>query len=80
LTVNGVGLSGAAALRFITTGGTTDTAITVSNIVVSGDGSSLTATVTVAAGAALGSRTLFISTPNGDSLTVNLGVNIVNVQ
>ena len=80
LTVNGVGLSGAAALRFITTGGTTDTTITVSNIVVSGDGSSLTATVTVAAGAAVGSRTVFISTPNGDSLTVNLGVNIVNVQ
>jgi len=80
LTVNGVGLSGATALRFITTGGTTDTSITVSNIVVSGDGSSLTATVTVSAGAALGSRTVFISTPNGDSVTVNLGVNIINVQ
>jgi YD repeat-containing protein len=80
LTVNGVGLSGATVLRFITASGTTDTNITVSNIVVSGDGSSLTATVTVAAGAALGSRTVFISTPNGDSITVNLGVNIINVQ
>ncbi len=80
LTVNGVGLSGATALRFITSGGTTDTTITVSNIVVSGDGSSLTATVTVAAGSALGSRTVFISTPNGDTLTVNLGINIINVQ
>ncbi len=80
LTVNGVGLSGATVLRFITTSGTTDTSITVSNIVVSGDGSSLTATVTVPAGAALGSRTVFISTPNGDSITVNLGVNIINVQ
>lgn len=80
LTVNGVGLSGTTALRFINASGTTDTTIIVSNIVVSGDGSSLTATVTVPAGAALGSRTVFISTPNGDSITVNLGVNIINVQ
>jgi YD repeat-containing protein len=80
LTVNGVGLSGTTALRFITTAGTTDSSITVSNIVISADGSSLTATVTVSAGAALGIRTVFISTPNGDSITVNLGVNIINVQ
>ena len=80
LTVNGVGLSGTTALRFITVSGTTDTSITVSNIVVSGDGSSLTATLIVSAGAALGSRTVFISTPNGDSITVNLGINIINVQ
>jgi YD repeat-containing protein len=80
LTVNGVGLSGTTALRFITASGTTDTSITVSNIVVSGDGSSLTATVTVPAGAALGGRTVFISTPNGDSITVNLGINIINIQ
>ena len=80
LTVNGVGLSGTTALRFINASGATDASIIVSNIVVSGDGSSLTATVTVPAGAALGSRTVFISTPNGDSITVNLGVNIINVQ
>lgn len=80
LTVNGVGLSGATVLRFITASGSTDTTITVSNIVVNGDGSSLTATVTVSAGAAVGSRTVFISTANGDSLTVNLGINIINVQ
>jgi YD repeat-containing protein len=80
LTVNGVGLSGATVLRFITANGTTDTSITVSNIVVSGDGSSLTATVTVGASSAPGSRTVFISTPSGDSITVNLGINIINVQ
>jgi YD repeat-containing protein len=80
LTVNGVGLTGTTVLRFITASGTTDSSINVSNIVVSGDGSSLTATVTVPTGAALGSRTVFISTPNGDSITVNLGINIINVQ
>jgi YD repeat-containing protein len=80
LTVNGIGLTGTTTLRFITASGATDTTVTVSNIVVSGDGSSLTATVTVSAGSTLGSRTVFISTPNGDSITVNLGVNIINVQ
>lgn len=80
LTVNGVGLSGTTALRFINSGGTTDSTITVSNIVVNGDGSALTATVTVSSGAALGARTVFIATTNGDSVTVNLGVNIINIQ
>ena len=80
LTVNGVGLFGTSVLRFITSGGTTDTTITVSNIVVSGDGLSLTATLTVGASSALGSRTVFISTPNGDSITINLGINVINVQ
>lgn len=80
LTVNGAGLSGTTAIRFITSSGANDATITVSNIVVSGDGTSLTATVTVSAASALGSRTVFISTPNGDSITVNLGINIINVQ
>jgi len=80
LTINGVGLTGATVLRFINSSGTTDTTITVSNIVVSGDGLSLTATVSVSASSALGSRTVFISTPDGDSITVNLGINVINVQ
>jgi YD repeat-containing protein len=80
LTVNGVGLSGATVLRFITSAGATDTTITVSNLVVNGDGSSLTATVAVSSSSALGSRTVFISTPSGDSITVNLGINVINVQ
>jgi YD repeat-containing protein len=80
LTINGVGLTGATVLRFINSSGTTDTTITVSNIVVSGDGLSLTATVSVSATSALGSRTIFISTPDGDSITFNLGINVINVQ
>ena len=79
LTINGAGLSGATTLRFITASGTNDTSITVSNIVVSADGSSLTATVTVSGSAALGSRIVFISTPNGDSVTVDLGTNTVSI-
>jgi YD repeat-containing protein len=80
LTLNGIGLTGATAIRFITTSGATDTTITVANIVVSSDGTSLTATVTVSGSSALGSRIVFISTPNGDSVTVDLGINKINVQ
>ncbi len=78
--VSGIGLSGATAIRFISTNGTNDATITVSNIVVNGDGTSLTATVTVSASSALGSRIVFIATPNGDTVTVDLGINRINVQ
>ena len=80
VTINGVGLSGATALRFITASGSIDTTITVSNISVSPDGSSLTATITVAAGSAVGSRLVIIATPNGDSIGVDVIVNRINVQ
>ena len=80
LTVNGIGLSGATSIRFITASGSTDTSITVSNIVVNGDGTSLTATVTVNGSSAVGSRVVFVATPNGDTTTVNLGNNKIDVQ
>lgn len=80
LTILGVGLTGTTALRFITASGAIDTGLTVSNISVNDDGSSLTATITVSAGAALGSRVVIIATPNGDSVGVDLGINKINVQ
>ena len=80
LTVNGIGFSGATTIRFITASGTNDTTITVSNIVVNGDGTSLTATLTVSGSSALGNRVVFIATPNGDTVTVDLGINIINIQ
>lgn len=80
VTITGVGLTGATALRFINASGVIDTTITVSNISVSADGSSLTATITVPAGSALGSRVVVIATPNGDSISVDLVVNRINIQ
>jgi YD repeat-containing protein len=80
LTISGVGLTGSAALRFISASGAIDAGLTVSNINVTGDGSSLTATVNVSAGAAPGSRVVIIATPNGDSVGVDLGINRINVQ
>lgn len=78
VTINGVGLTGATTLRFINASAN-DTSITASNIVVNGDGTSLTATFTIAAGAALGTRIIVIPTPNGDSLRVNVGTNTISV-
>ena len=80
VTINGNGLTGATALRFITASGSIDTSITVSNISVSADGSSLTATITVSAGSAVGSRLVIVATPNGDSIGVDVLVNKINVQ
>jgi YD repeat-containing protein len=80
LTISGVGLTGATALRFITANGTIDSSVTASSISVSGDGTSLTANITVSAGAAVGSRLVIIATPNGDSVGVDLAVNKINVQ
>jgi YD repeat-containing protein len=80
VTINGVGLTGATAIRFINASGAIDSTVTASNISVSGDGTSLTATVSVSAGAAVGSRLVIIATPNGDSIGVDLAINRINVQ
>ncbi len=79
ITINGVGLTGATTLRFINASGSNDTSITVSNVVVSADGTSLTATLTVSGGAALGTRIIIVPTPNGDSMRVDVGANTINV-
>ena len=79
VTINGVGLTGATTLRFINASGANDTSVTVSSVVVSADGTSLTATLTVGAGAALGTRIIIVPTPNGDSMRVDVGTNTINL-
>ena len=80
VTITGVGLGGATALRFINAAsGAVNTSIAASNITASQDGSSLTVTITVSTGSALGSHVIVISTPNGDSVVVDLGTNTINV-
>lgn len=78
--ITGVGLSGVTILRFTTADGTSDQTITVANIVVSADGSSLTATVNVSADSVAGSRNVLIATPDGESQRLYVGINLVNVQ
>lgn len=80
LTINGVGLTGTSALRFVTAAtGAIDSAFVVSNITVNGDGTSLTATVTVNSTATLGNHIVVVATSAGDSIGIDLGVNTFNV-
>lgn len=80
LTINGTGLNGASALRFIVaSSGTINNTFVVSNITINGDGTSLTATVTVSSGATLGTHIVVVATPAGDSIGVDLAVNTLNV-
>lgn len=80
LTLNGIGLTGASALRFVTTAtGALDANVIASNITVNGDGTSLTATITINASATLGTHVIVVATPAGDSIGVDFGNNIVNV-
>lgn len=80
LTINGVGLTGTSTLRFVTaTSGAIDNAFVVSNITVNGDGTSLTATITVSSTATLGNHIVVVATPGGDSIGIDLGVNTFNV-
>ncbi len=79
ITVNGANMSGATTLRVFNESGAIDSSIVASNLAINPDGTSLTATLTVSAGAALGRRTVVISTPNGDSLTVDVVLNRIEV-
>lgn len=80
VTFSGVNLFGATTLRFINvTNGTLDTSIVATNLSVSADGTSLTATLAVSSGASLGNRIVVISTPSGDSMIVDTGTNILHI-
>lgn len=80
VTFTGVNLFGATNLRFINSSGTLDTTgITVTNLSVSADGTTVTATLAVSSGAALGSRIVVVATPNGDSMFINVGANVIQI-
>jgi YD repeat-containing protein len=80
VTFTGVNLFGATNLRFINAGsGALDTAIVATNLSVSADGTTLTATLAVASGAALGNRIVVVATPSGDSMIIDTGTNVIQV-
>lgn len=79
ITIVGINLTGATAISFATSSGF-DANITASNIVVNGDGTSLTATINVGSNAVLGQRVVIITTPNGRSLGIGLNINTVTIQ
>ena len=79
LTISGANLSGAEALRFLNESGAVDSALTVTNISVSADGSTITATLNVAGTAALGQRVVVVCTSGSCSLTADAGSNVITV-
>jgi YD repeat-containing protein len=80
LTINGVNLAGASALRFINSSGAVDTAITASNLTVNAGGTQLTATVTVSSGAATGTRVVVVTAATGITPAVTAGSNTITIQ
>ncbi|HEV8585122.1 MAG TPA: IPT/TIG domain-containing protein [Methylomirabilota bacterium] len=79
VTVVGAGFGGATALVFLRNN-VIDAAIAAANLVVSADGSTATADVTVAAGAIAGGRVVQIVTASGSSSRLGTGGNTVTVQ
>jgi YD repeat-containing protein len=79
LTINGPNLSGATTIRFIDANGAIDSSVVASNLNASADGTSLTATVTVSSGAALGVRVIVVSTATSRSLPANVGSNTIQI-
>jgi hypothetical protein len=79
LTITGINLEGATGLKFITSAGALDSNVTATGITVNTDGTSMTATVTVSATAALGTRIVVVTTSANNSLAVDVGSNIIEV-
>lgn len=81
LTITGANLSGASALQFINnSSGAFATGLTVTNVSVSPDGTTLTATLTVASNASTGQFVIVVATPAGDSLTTAAVGNLIQIN
>lgn len=80
ITISGLNLTGATSFTFLNaTDGSVITNITASNINVNGAGTSVTATLTVNAGASLGRRIVIVTAPNGITATQDTGVNVIEI-
>jgi YD repeat-containing protein len=80
LIVNGANLNGATAIGFFdAASGNVTNDLSVANISVAADGKSLTATVTVTSGAALGRRFMVITAGGRTSPLGNSGNNVIEV-
>ncbi|MFN0086214.1 MAG: IPT/TIG domain-containing protein [Blastocatellia bacterium] len=79
ITVQGVNLGGVTAIQFIDAAGAVDPNISFSGLTVNGDGTSLTASVTIAGTASLGTRIVVVSSLAGRSHAANVGGNAIQV-
>lgn len=80
ITLSGANLSGATTLTFFEiANGVFDTNITVSNLNVNGAGTTLTATLTISGGAALGRRVVIVTASGKSSPMTDTGANTIEV-
>jgi YD repeat-containing protein len=78
LTLTGAGFTGATGVQFLANNAI-DPSITIGDVTVISD-STATLTATIAAGAAVGSRVVRITTPTGSSTAAGTGGNLFTVQ
>ena len=81
LTLTGVVLNGATNISFFNrANGAPASGISISNITVNGAGTSLTATITIASNAITGSYVVVVATPNGPTVRVDIGSNLLQIN
>jgi YD repeat-containing protein len=81
LTIQGTALNGAGSISFFNrTTSAPASGITISNIIVNSDGTSLTATITVASNASTGSHVVVVTTPLGSTLRNDAGSNLLQIN
>jgi YD repeat-containing protein len=78
ITITGRNLTGATDLRFLGAS-TPDAAITVTNVIANGAGTTLTAHVSILSTAIAGTRTIRVDNPIGNSTAGNTKVNIFTI-
>lgn len=80
VTITGQNLGDTTAVSFSTPSGAVERNISVSNIAVSADGTTLTLTAAVSKGATAGNDVVYVATPNGRSSTQSTGTNTATIQ
>src|SRR6185436_14805195 len=75
ITITGINLAGSTDLTFLGTS-TPDAALTVTNVGVDASGTMLTANVSISGTAAIGTRTVLVESPVGNSTSARTGANV----
>lgn len=80
VTITGQNLVGATAVSFNTPNGNLERNVSVSNLSVSSDGTTLTFTAAVSTSASVAIDVVYVTTPNGLSRTQHTGTNTITIQ
>lgn len=79
VTISGANFAGASSLLFIDSAGVPDSSISASGLSVSPDGTSITVTLTISSGSAVGRRIIIVTTPKAKSPAFDSGTNTFEV-